>query len=80
MTRIPAMQAVVDVLGSEGVDTVFGCPGANILPLYAALRVSHIDHLIVRHEEAPPTWRTAGRVPTVVSALRSAPRAPPART
>ncbi|GAB3145262.1 glyoxylate carboligase [Amycolatopsis stemonae] len=51
MPRIPAMQAVVDVLESEGVDTVFGCPGAAILPLYNALQGRAIQHLIVRHEE-----------------------------
>ncbi|GHF90350.1 MULTISPECIES: glyoxylate carboligase [Amycolatopsis] len=51
MPRIPAMQAVVDVLESEGVDTVFGCPGAAILPLYNALQGRAIEHLIVRHEE-----------------------------
>ncbi|WP_103354336.1 glyoxylate carboligase [Amycolatopsis sp. CA-128772] len=51
MPRIPAMQAVVDVLESEGVDTVFGCPGAAILPLYNALQGRAIKHLIVRHEE-----------------------------
>jgi tartronate-semialdehyde synthase len=46
------MQAVVDVLKSEGVDTVFGCPGAAILPLYQALEADGgIEHLIVRHEE-----------------------------
>ncbi|TKA12300.1 glyoxylate carboligase [Actinacidiphila oryziradicis] len=50
--KIPAMQAVVEVLKSEGVDTVFGCPGAAILPLYAALEADgSIEHLIVRHEE-----------------------------
>ncbi|MFJ1759366.1 glyoxylate carboligase [Amycolatopsis sp. NPDC088138] len=51
MPRIPVMQAVVDVLESEGVDTVFGCPGAAILPLYNALQGRAIEHLIVRHEE-----------------------------
>src|SRR3569833_3799884 len=51
MPRIPAMQAVVDVLESEGVDTVFGCPGAAILPQYNALQGRAIEHLIVRHEE-----------------------------
>lgn len=45
------MQAVVDVLRSEGVDTAFGCPGSAILPLYAALKGSGINHLVVRHEE-----------------------------
>ncbi|MGK5643237.1 thiamine pyrophosphate-binding protein, partial [Streptomyces sp. URMC 126] len=46
------MDAVVQVLASEGVDTVFGCPGAAILPLYQALEKNGtIEHLIVRHEE-----------------------------
>ncbi len=45
------MEAVVAVLESEGVDTVFGIPGAAILPLYAALRHSSIRHVTVRHEE-----------------------------
>ncbi|TDC05968.1 glyoxylate carboligase [Nonomuraea longispora] len=51
MTRIPCMEAVVAVLESEGVDTVFGIPGAAILPLYAALQNSSIRHITVRHEE-----------------------------
>nr|WP_084628483.1 glyoxylate carboligase [Amycolatopsis nigrescens] len=51
MPKIPVMQAVVQVLASEGVDTVFGCPGAAILPLYQALQGSGIEHLVVRHEE-----------------------------
>lgn len=45
------MEAVVQVLASEGVDTVFGIPGAAILPFYAALRKSPIRHITVRHEE-----------------------------
>ncbi|HWE12070.1 MAG TPA: glyoxylate carboligase [Solirubrobacteraceae bacterium] len=52
MPPIPAMQAVVDVLESEGVECAFGIPGAAILPLYDALRGSSIRHLTVRHEEA----------------------------
>lgn len=51
MVQTAAMDAVVDVLRSEGVDTIFGCPGAAILPFYSALRGSGIEHLIVRHEE-----------------------------
>src|SRR4051812_35962753 len=51
MSHMPAMQAVVSVLESEGVDTIFGIPGAAILPFYDALRHSSIRHLTVRHEE-----------------------------
>jgi tartronate-semialdehyde synthase len=30
MAKMPAMDAVVSILRSEGVDTVFGIPGAAI--------------------------------------------------
>jgi tartronate-semialdehyde synthase len=61
------MEAVAAVLESEGVDTVFGIPGAAILPLYAALQKSGIKHLTVRHEEggthAADGWaRATGKV------------------
>ncbi|WP_158843204.1 glyoxylate carboligase [Saccharothrix deserti] len=68
MARVPVMQAVVEVLKSEGVDTVFGCPGAAILPLYKAMEEDGtIEHLIVRHEEGATHmadgWsRTTGNV------------------
>nr|WP_042196034.1 glyoxylate carboligase [Kibdelosporangium sp. MJ126-NF4]CEL22370.1 Glyoxylate carboligase [Kibdelosporangium sp. MJ126-NF4]CTQ89225.1 Glyoxylate carboligase (EC 4.1.1.47) [Kibdelosporangium sp. MJ126-NF4] len=68
MPKVPVMQAVVEVLKSEGVDTAFGCPGAAILPLYKALEVvGGIEHLIVRHEEGATHmadgWaRTNGKV------------------
>ncbi|GII58244.1 tartronate-semialdehyde synthase [Planotetraspora thailandica] len=45
------MEAAVAVMESEGVDTVFGIPGAAILPLYAALQHSSVRHITVRHEE-----------------------------
>lgn len=51
MSTMPCMAAAVAVMESEGVDTVFGIPGAAILPLYAAMRTSSIKHITVRHEE-----------------------------
>jgi tartronate-semialdehyde synthase len=52
MPRMTAMAAAVHVLRSEGVDLVFGVPGAAILPLYEALRADGgIRHVLVRHEE-----------------------------
>lgn len=68
MSTVPVMQAVVEVLKSEGVDTAFGCPGAAILPLYKAMEVEGgIEHLTVRHEEGATHmadgWaRTTGNV------------------
>jgi tartronate-semialdehyde synthase len=51
MARMTAAEAAVRVLQSEGVDVVFGVPGAAILPFYQALRSSGIRHVLVRHEE-----------------------------
>ncbi len=52
MARIPVMDAVVQILENEGVEYVFGVPGAAILPMYKALQKStKIKHLTVRHEE-----------------------------
>lgn len=72
MATIPVMQAAISVLESEGVDTVFGCPGAAILPLYKALEHSSIRHLVVRHEEGgthmADGWaRTTGKVGVALS-------------
>lgn len=67
MSHMPAMDAVVAVLESEGVDTIFGIPGAAVLPLYKSLQLSSIRHLTVRHEEggthAADGWsRATGKV------------------
>jgi tartronate-semialdehyde synthase len=51
MAKMTAAEAAVRVLESEGVETVFGIPGAAILPLYVGLRNSRIKHVLVRHEE-----------------------------
>lgn len=72
MPRMPVMEAVIKILESEGVDYVFGVPGAAVLPFYAALRKStRIKHLTVRHEEggthAADGWaRATGRVGVAV--------------
>jgi tartronate-semialdehyde synthase len=51
MPKMTAMQAAVKVLESEGVEVVFGIPGAAILPFYDALRNTGIRHYVCRHEE-----------------------------
>ena len=52
MAKVAAMEAVVSIMEDEGVEYVFGVPGAAILPLYKALSTSDkIKHLSVRHEE-----------------------------
>ncbi len=52
MPRMNVMDAVVGVMEDEGVEVVFGIPGAAILPLYKAMNKSEqIRHYSVRHEE-----------------------------
>jgi tartronate-semialdehyde synthase len=52
MTTMNIMDAVVKVMEDEGVEVVFGVPGAAILPLYKAMSTSdQIKHYSVRHEE-----------------------------
>lgn len=51
MARMRASEALVKILESEGVEVIFGVPGANINPVYRALAASSIRHITVRHEE-----------------------------
>lgn len=65
------MEAVIKVLESEGVEVIFGIPGAAILPFYKALQSSSIRHLTMRHEEgathaADGYARASGRVGVAV--------------
>ena len=47
-----AINAAVEVLRREGVNTAFGVPGAAINPLYAAMRsLGGIEHVLARHVE-----------------------------
>ncbi|GFE21261.1 thiamine pyrophosphate-binding protein [Streptomyces nigrescens] len=64
--RIPAVRAAVQIMKDEGVETVFGCSGPALLPLYAAMEAGGIGRLPVRREEAAAHmafgWaRTSGR-------------------
>ncbi len=48
---ITVAQAVVRCLEAEGVSVAFGYPGAAICPVYDALSVSSIRHVLVREEQ-----------------------------
>ncbi|WP_030993570.1 thiamine pyrophosphate-binding protein [Streptomyces sp. NRRL S-1813] len=68
--RIPAVLAAVQIMKDEGVDIAFGCPGAALLPLYAAMEEAGIERLSGRHEEGAAFmadgWaRTTGRTGVV---------------
>jgi len=52
MGRMLATEAMVKIMEDEGVEVIFGIPGAGILPFYSALRKStKIKHYLARHEE-----------------------------
>ncbi|MGL6106798.1 biosynthetic-type acetolactate synthase large subunit [Romboutsia sp.] len=43
---------LIRCLMEEGVDTVFGYPGASVISIYESLRISQIHHVLVRQEQA----------------------------
>jgi len=45
-------ELIIDFLKLEKVDTVFGYPGAAIMPFYEALRKSDINHILVKTEQS----------------------------
>ncbi len=52
MAKMTVMEVVIKIMEDEGVEVVFGIPGAAILPLFKALEGSEkIETLAVRHEE-----------------------------
>ncbi len=46
-------EMVIQALADQGVDHLFGYPGGAVLPIYDALfHQNHIEHILVRHEQA----------------------------
>ncbi|MBW2557243.1 MAG: biosynthetic-type acetolactate synthase large subunit [Deltaproteobacteria bacterium] len=45
-------EILLQTLREEGVDVIFGYPGANSLPIHDSLNNSPIRHYLVRHEQA----------------------------
>ncbi|MDF3000455.1 MAG: acetolactate synthase, large subunit [Bacillota bacterium] len=48
---ITGAEAIVRCLENEGVEFIFGYPGATVCPLYDKLTKSSIKHILVRHEQ-----------------------------
>jgi acetolactate synthase I/II/III large subunit len=48
---VRAVDAIMECLKNEGVDTVFGIPGGANLPTYDALYDAGIRHILCRHEQ-----------------------------
>lgn len=48
--RMTGAQATVEMLREQGIATVFGYPGANVLEIYRALAASDIRHILTSSE------------------------------
>ncbi len=46
-----ASTVILEALKREGVDTIFGFPGGQVIPLYDALYEFDINHILARHEQ-----------------------------
>ena len=68
-TKITGREALIQSLLDEGVDTIFGYPGGQIIPVFDALYdfKDKVNHILVRHEQgathaAQGYARTSGKV------------------
>jgi len=50
--KMTGAKAVIESLKAEGVEVLFGYPGAAICPFYDALYGSGLRHILTRHEQA----------------------------
>ncbi|WP_349770654.1 thiamine pyrophosphate-binding protein, partial [Atribacter sp.] len=66
--KMKGAQILIELLKKEGVTTVFGYPGGQVIDIYDALyEFSDIKHILVRHEQgavhaADGYARTTGKV------------------
>ena len=44
-------EAIIQALKNQGVDTIFGYPGGQVLPFYDMLYGADLRHILVRHEQ-----------------------------
>ncbi len=51
MNQIPVSELIVQFMQRIGVDTLFGMPGAHILPVYDALYDAPVRTVLVKHEQ-----------------------------
>ncbi|MGD0153590.1 MAG: biosynthetic-type acetolactate synthase large subunit [Thermacetogeniaceae bacterium] len=49
--KLTGAEIIIKALEHEGVDTIFGYPGGQIIPFYDKLYDSSIRHILVRHEQ-----------------------------
>lgn len=44
-------EAIIKALKNNGVDTIFGYPGGQVIPFYDMLYDADLNHILVRHEQ-----------------------------
>ncbi len=49
--KLTGAEIIIKAFEHEGVDTIFGYPGGQIIPFYDKLYDSSIRHILVRHEQ-----------------------------
>ncbi|MDR2732724.1 MAG: hypothetical protein LBB36_05845 [Fibromonadaceae bacterium] len=49
--QLNGAQVIIECLKREGVDTVFGYPGGNVIPIFDAILDSDIKLVLTRHEQ-----------------------------
>ncbi|WP_024279651.1 acetolactate synthase 3 large subunit [Xanthobacter sp. 126] len=51
--QMTGAEMVIQAFADQGVEHIFGYPGGAVLPIYDALfHQNHIEHILVRHEQA----------------------------
>jgi acetolactate synthase-1/2/3 large subunit len=67
--KITGREALIKALLDEGIDTIFGYPGGQIIPVFDTLYdyKDKLNHILVRHEQgavhaAQGYARTSGKV------------------
>ncbi len=70
--RLSGAKMVVEAIKAEGIETIFGYPGGQALPLYDAIYDSGLKHVLTRHEQgavhaADGYARSSGKVGVCVS-------------
>lgn len=70
--RLSGAKMVVEAIKAEGIETIFGYPGGQALPLYDAIYDSGLKHVLTRHEQgavhaADGYARRSGKVGVCIS-------------
>ncbi len=70
--RLSGAKMVVEAIKAEGIETIFGYPGGQALPLYDAIYGSGLRHVLTRHEQgavhaADGYARRSGKVGVCIS-------------